>query len=804
MAKVYLESGDSFTISNNNTSVYGAGGTEVLTIASGVTGLTFDSNCERVALAGASSAYSYQQQGVNMVVYSGSTVVATIPLQTDTDGTQVTFTNGTVNAKIASGVMTFGGTTVVAGTSSSTATTLTASTIDTATTSSSSSSGSSSTATAYTFTTGVDVLSGSTGNDTYSGLFAAANATVTAADEMAGGSGTDTFNLKNTNSTALSAANLPTMSGVEVIDVSLLSGALAVTGSVLTDVTTLKITNPAAASAVTATAVKADLVNVTLKNIAVDANDLTMTWATTALTGTADAFNLTLDNALAATVAAANVPKITLNGGVAGAGFETVNIAVSSASSIEDLLVLDSTGAAGDTMTKLVITGAGAFTNYTALDFKGTTGTIDASGTSGGVTLSVATENLTITGGSGNDTIKFGTAGDLDASDSINMGSGTDKIVLADTAVSSSTTALNAAINASTAEVIGFSAAASVDMSYVTPSKVSMSSTTDVALTVTKLESTDTVIVDTGTNTAADLTVQGSLGYSTLNVELSGSSTASVQIDNLDATSQSTVNIVSNGSLATANILDNLNLSAMATVNISGSQSLTVTNALDNTAVKINGASMTGKLSVTAGTTASELIGGAGNDTLTGGTGADTITGGSGDDTINTGVDGAVGTTITGGAGADLITSGHIAASAATIAYNATAAESYAGATPTSILYADTLTVGNLADTGTTTTTFTTGVTPTSQTGSISVLAVGAPPTLGTTTVSNGGFVVYNSVAEADGVTAGNWMVFQDTDADGIIEQGEFAVKIVGTTDASDTEAFAVTSGKLVFTLTGA
>lgn len=130
MASVYLSSGESFTISNNNASVYGGGGTEVLTVSSGLTGTNIDQNIERVVLGGASSSYTYQQQGNQLVVYSGSSQVAIVPLQQDTDGTLLTFSNGTVSAKVSASGMTFGGATVTAGTTSTTATSVTPTTVD--------------------------------------------------------------------------------------------------------------------------------------------------------------------------------------------------------------------------------------------------------------------------------------------------------------------------------------------------------------------------------------------------------------------------------------------------------------------------------------------------------------------------------------------------------------------------------------------------------------------------------------------------------------------------------------------------
>ena len=111
MAKIYLDSGDTFTLSGA-ASVFGSTGTEKLIVNSGATGVVADQNVERVDLAGASSAYTFQQSGNQLKVFSGTTLVATIPVQDDTDGTQVVFTNGSVSVKVAATGMTLGGATV--------------------------------------------------------------------------------------------------------------------------------------------------------------------------------------------------------------------------------------------------------------------------------------------------------------------------------------------------------------------------------------------------------------------------------------------------------------------------------------------------------------------------------------------------------------------------------------------------------------------------------------------------------------------------------------------------------------------
>jgi Ca2+-binding RTX toxin-like protein len=130
MAKVFLDPNDVSTVSDNNVSVFGTSGDEVVKINQGVTGLVVDQNVERVQLPGESSEYKFLQAGNQIKVYAadGTTLLATIPLQGDSNGTQLTFVNGTVDVKLAAGgVMTFGGATV----SNTTAGTLTATTIDT-------------------------------------------------------------------------------------------------------------------------------------------------------------------------------------------------------------------------------------------------------------------------------------------------------------------------------------------------------------------------------------------------------------------------------------------------------------------------------------------------------------------------------------------------------------------------------------------------------------------------------------------------------------------------------------------------
>ena len=99
MAKVILNSNEERTLYNINDDIYGALGTEVVTVAATTTGVKMDQNVERVVLEGKIADFQFLQAGNNLKVYSGpNTVVATILVQDDANGTQITFTDGTVNA----------------------------------------------------------------------------------------------------------------------------------------------------------------------------------------------------------------------------------------------------------------------------------------------------------------------------------------------------------------------------------------------------------------------------------------------------------------------------------------------------------------------------------------------------------------------------------------------------------------------------------------------------------------------------------------------------------------------------------
>ena len=99
MAKLFLESTDTtYKVSTANTKVYGATGSQVVTVDAAATGVTFDANVDGVSFSGATSDFTYKQLGLtDLGVYKAGTLFATVAIQDDADGSLLTFSNGTVS-----------------------------------------------------------------------------------------------------------------------------------------------------------------------------------------------------------------------------------------------------------------------------------------------------------------------------------------------------------------------------------------------------------------------------------------------------------------------------------------------------------------------------------------------------------------------------------------------------------------------------------------------------------------------------------------------------------------------------------
>lgn len=107
MAKLFLDPNDSnLGVYSGTSNVYGSSGIESIILDSGVTNVTIDANVEGVQFSGELSTYTFKQTGNRLEVYAsnGTTLISKIGLQGDSNGTQLTFTDGVFDAKYAPAV----------------------------------------------------------------------------------------------------------------------------------------------------------------------------------------------------------------------------------------------------------------------------------------------------------------------------------------------------------------------------------------------------------------------------------------------------------------------------------------------------------------------------------------------------------------------------------------------------------------------------------------------------------------------------------------------------------------------------
>ena len=658
----------------------------------------------------------------------------------------------------------------------------------------------------FTLTTSTDTIRGligsagtsnTAGNDIINGIIGATS-TLNVFDSIDAGLGTNVvnINLVNTDNDALGFANIPTLRNVQVVNLlnaNFNGGNNTFDADVAPNLTTFGIANVLTGGAFTLNDGQATLQTINLSDITVDDTDLIANYVATALTGTSDAATINIAGLNSATNDADNSTNISIEGGAAAAGFETVTVNVATASRLDDLDVEDDNDVS--TISTLNIAGAGSLRIFTALNFLGTTGTINAANSAGGVTLTVGAENITFTGGAGNDRLNFAAAGNFNSSDVITFGTGVNTIGLADTAY---TNALYALINGVTtaqrlASTVGTGTTINMSNLTLTTVVVNNNATNGAADNVIQnLAATDTVLIQAGTN-GADVNLTASLGFNTANIVFDGSATQATVLDVLTLTNQATINITSNGNAANTNAVTTFTNSANAVITVTGA-SRTNLGTLGAAAV-VNASAATGRLTVIGANGASSITGGSAIDTITGSTaaGGDTINGGAGDDNITlVARTGATADSITGGFGADVL---NVTASVTgglqnAVSYAVTAADSFATAGQS-----DTVIIANGANAnGAVVVTAFTGLNATTVTA-----ATAAAFVLGQTTVTANQYLWVNA-AGAAGATNEDAVLYQDSNGNGIVDATDLAVAFDIDVAGGDTLAVAIVGGRAVVT----
>jgi hypothetical protein len=251
-----------------------------------------------------------------------------------------------------------------------------------------------------------NILAGATANGLGIADISNVGAVITLTYGNAGGKG-DMANLA-----AVAASNGSTAGASNEI----VKGALAVTGStgaMTVDMTSqtgsTEVVNSASTKAVTFDAIQTITTDVTVQNITAGANaTTTANYLATAVAGTSDSVDVNLSGNTSSGIV------------TVGAGFETVNVAVTGTNTIAAL----TTGA-----TTVNITGSGNLTVTATI--AGAT-KIDGSAATGKLAIESAVNLVDIKTGSGADTVTIGIADTAGRTLTVDMGAGDDKISFTD------------------------------------------------------------------------------------------------------------------------------------------------------------------------------------------------------------------------------------------------------------------------------------------------------------------------------------------------------------------------------------
>jgi hypothetical protein len=501
-------------------------------------------------------------------------------------------------------------------------------------------------------TSGVDTIVGTAGNNTIDATRVVLSGqlldSLNNADSVDGGAGTDTLVVQliggGTTTTPASLKN------VEIVTVEATAGGGATLSLLNGDasITTVKSANSAGNVAVT---------NIqsapTAFEVSTTAANFTASVATTKLVGTTDAATLLLTNVTGAAVI--TIGNVAATG---GNGYET--IAITSAGTVANSIILDDTPGGNVVGTLATITVAGA-TNLTLASVANMTTVtkVDASTLTGTLTYTAAATNgqaMTVTGGLGNDIIDVQ---GYTTADTINGGAGIDRLVL--TSAEAAATAVQT--NVSNIEVIGIAGAAANGATYT----ISNFGATGLRLDGTATAGALNVNYAAGTNSldlqnstgggALVANVAGVLTTDVLNLTMGSAAAGNAFAAAITTNGVETINLVTQGGAVSGTAFTMTNTAATESLIITGNQSISFTGIV--TADVINASGLTGSATLTltggTGVNAATITGTANADTLIGGTAGDIINGGAGADTIVNVLTGAVtaGDILTGGAGFD-------------------------------------------------------------------------------------------------------------------------------------------------------
>lgn len=470
----------------------------------------------------------------------------------------------------------------------------------------------------FTLTTGVDMITGTSGNDIIEADNTSAVKQLTVADQIDGVSGTSDT-LKVSLATTDTATGQPALNNIDNVWIN---GGVIAAYAAASGTTGLIIEAPVlTGGALAAATYTIDGQAVTLKDINVTANSITTIGSMTDIVQSVTLVDWTSTGTVSNTVDISGTNVATLN--LSGTGTGTVPNQIFLTNTGNAVTVLNIAGDKATNVTENAATAA-AITTVAVINTAGAI--VDAS-------ASAVAASFTFTGGAGDDTIVLAdnalTA--LTSGTQLDGAAGTaDKIAIKDNAL---TATEYTRINQMTGfEVLGLNADITVDASTLITIKNFSIDTTGLTQIVNSMATGSTVMINDVSPTS--LTLDTGVGVTDTSIVLGTTTGAGITVGTLVTIGITSVALVSNG--AAANVITTLTNSDNSVFTITGDQDLTL--ALSAGAAlgsQIDANTFTGKGTFTGSEIAGSgdtLIGGSGIDMINGLAGADIMTGNTGAD----------------------------------------------------------------------------------------------------------------------------------------------------------------------------
>lgn len=477
----------------------------------------------------------------------------------------------------------------------------------------------------FTLTTNVDNIVGTSGDDVVGGV----TTTFQAVDSIDGGGGFDTLKLALTAAYTGGASikNIEELSLTQSTAGGFNAAAIAGLEKVSTNASTVDIgvTNLIAASDV----------SVSNQDTAV-----TVTYADSAVSGSADEVTLSLDNVAQAGGTAINLNNTTATTGATG--IETLNVDLAGSAGANGNSVTINTNATAS-LKAVNVSGSAAGSLVMGTNLTTTATTINASATTGGVAISglgTATHNVTL--GAGNDSVDFG--GNLTSADTAAGGAGNDTIATTAANLNTLNTAGTKLANVTEFETLRVTddagANATINAALVGAVNLRLATQTGAETVVVNNLGGDThsanVRFDSGV-TGVTLNIKDATLPSTadvLNLDVRGAG----QTYTFTAQGVETVNVNASNATGTATLaLTDAALTTLTLTNTGAANFVSGALGAGVSSVDLSGDTGSGTNTVTlsaAATTGATVTGSAGIDLITGSSLVDIINSGAGNDVI--------------------------------------------------------------------------------------------------------------------------------------------------------------------------